>query len=30
MEAEEKIRKIVVLGGGFAGLATVNAMKGAN
>lgn len=30
MESEREIRKIVVIGGGFAGLATVNAMKGAN
>ncbi|MFN4762914.1 FAD-dependent oxidoreductase [Gillisia sp. Q332] len=29
MEPEKK-RKVVVIGGGFAGLATVNAMKGAN
>lgn len=30
METVKKRRKVVVIGGGFAGLATVNAMKGAN
>lgn len=30
METQKKRRKVVVIGGGFAGLATVNAMKGAN